>query len=980
MRAIETVNRVRNPRFEDDAAASLRIFLFGRGRVLVNERQVVFRGHPKMWALLAYLALRAGTAVDREEVAAALWPDVTDTAARSNLRRHVAYLGDAFAPFGGASWFARSATQIGLEPRSSLWVDTQAFLTASLDAGRLAEAASLYSGELLEGLDAPWVTPERERLCDRYLHVLDRLVTAERRNRNAAGALAYASEALRVDPYREDVVRTLMRLRFESGDRAGALREYERFAALVGEELAAEPAAETVRLAETLRVNEPAPPAARALPIESTSFVGRSAELTELHQLLADSRLITIAGAPGVGKTRLALRLAHEAGPRFPDGARFVDLATATQPELVERAVADAFEDRASVRGGPPVPLERRLRAKRLLIVLDNCEQAASACGAFAERLIRAVPGVCIVATSRVVLQAHSEAVFALEPLGPIDAQRLFLERARFARRELSANMLGASELDAIVRATDGLPLAVELCAARLRTLTLAQLVARMYRPLSLLGDDPGSGGGPARTLRASLESSYVLLEAQERQVFRRLAVFAGKPALDAVSAIVLESADDGVALRVLSRLVDHSLLVAPDVEAPELRYRMLESIKDFAREKLELEDDEDAVRTAHARHFGAKYAQQDEVLRGPRAHDYFDAIADDHDDVRVALERLIAQRCDPELGAKASLALSRFWFDRGHVHEGATWLEAAAAANELPAELRVRVLHGLATLVRNHGDYERAFELFGAALAGLRGTGDPVSIGKALATYANAARMTGRYQLAAAAATEAYDVFSTTGDPYLCGYALLTSGCVAFSGGDLPSARRFFHQALEAYRAASAEADIALALGNLGIVAFYEADLDAATLLCGDSAERACRLGNVYYEASASLTLARVAFARGDRERAVRTLQQTIEQARTIGDTELLIGCVEVAAWLLVDRDALRGATLAGSAQAARERYRAPRSPMESDEFGRLNAALGARLKDRAYAAAVSTGRSLSLDEAIARAAQPPAERVSAI
>jgi predicted ATPase/DNA-binding SARP family transcriptional activator len=949
----------------DLTSESLHIHLLGRGRAFVGERQVTFHGHPKVWPLLAYLALRLGSVVDRGEIAAAFWPDVPDATARSNLRRHVAYLAHALDPSGRAAWLVRSPKTLGLDVRAAIWTDVRAFLDAASNECRLRDAVAHYDGDLLIDLDEPWVTGDRERLRDRYIQVLGLLVAEERRKNDIPAALRYAGDAARADPFREDIVRLIMRLRFESGDRAGAAHEFDRFRTLLHDELMVEPAPETVALAETLRTNVPGARQRRTLPLENTSFVGRVAELAQIRGLLGRARLITVAGAPGVGKTRLAVRLAREMEANFADGVRFADLTAARTASDVDRAADEATDDRSRSRGNS-APLEERLRGRKMLLVLDNCEQVAEACAALAERMLRSAPGLSIVATSRTALQAAGEAIFAIAPLADVDARALFLERARLARRNLTAESFASGVIETIVGATDGVPLALELCAARLRLLPVNELVARLGRPMSLLGDERLAAGG---TLRASLESSYVLLSEQERRLFRRLSVFAGKPALDAICAIAAEPGGSVEVVQLLARLVDHSLLNLPELDAVDARYGLLSAIADFAREKLEREDDAEGIRLVHARYFARLYSSRDEVLRGAHAHDYFDAVARDHDDLRLALVRLIDGGADPELGARAALALSRFWFDRGYAQEGAGRLEGAAASSGLSPELRARLLHCVATLRRNQLDYERAFELFGAALAALRIVGDQVAVGKALATYANAARLTGRYECAAAAATEAYEVFRSTGDRYLCGYGLLTAGCVAFSDGDLHAASDYFQRALDAYRAVDAEADVALALGNLGVVAFYRGDFAAARLLAGESSDRARRVGNLYYDASAMLTLARVAHAKAEFVRAGALLMAAVERARALGDMELQIGCVELAAWLLLERDAEAAATAYAAAEAARRRYGVPHARVEFAEHARFAVEVARYLLPSERAAAATAGRSLSVEEAIARA-----------
>lgn len=926
---------VSDPKVDPHAAEPVRLHLLGAPHICYGTRSVPFRGRPKIWPLLALLALKHGQLLEREAVACALWPDASAAAARTNLRRHLAYLGELLAEIDdGCDWLWRSATQVGIHPDFALWVDARVFLAASFDDVRLAEAVQLYGGDFLTGIDDEWVETERGRFRDRYVYALERLTDLERRRGNSAAALAYGQQALRVDPFREDLVRTLMRLRFACGDRAGAIYEYERFAANVREELGAEPAAETARLAAALRQDEPAPP---ELPSEETSFVGRRRELEQLENLFAQARLISIVGPPGVGKTRLARRFAARVAERFRDGVRLVDLTSVNDTETLLRVMEEGLEEHQ-------------------LLVLDNCEHVAETCASIVQRMLRGAPHLRVIATSRVVLDVPGEATFRLDPLESTEALRLFIERARLAHRGFTPDALGNEAANAIVRGTDGLPLALELAAARLRTLTLVELVARLRRPMRLFD-----------ALRTSLESSLALLDPQERRLFLRLAVFRGGATLDAVRVVALDGCDEWTALRLVSRLVDRSLVVAPRVDAPEQRYELLQSIAAFAREGLAAGEDE-AVAAAHARYFGRRYAELDSVLRGPRAHDHYAMVARDYEDLRAALERLVTLREDPILGMRLALALSRYWFDRGLVFEGATWLEAGLAFPGLPAPWRAKVLHCLATLIRNQGDYQRAFELFGQALEALRPTGDEIAIGKALATYSNAARMVGANDLARSLAEEAYATFAAVGDAYLCAYALLTGGCAAYSRGDVEAAYGLFVQALERYRSCGAEADVALALGNLAECAYVQGDLTGATVLASESVERARAVENVYFVAQALHVLARVALDRGDVDEARKRLREVVDLARSLDDKDLLLGTSETIAKLVLTADAATAATILGAVNAARRAYNVPRSLLERNAYECLAAAVAAGLSDEVYAAALRAGSALAPHEAAER------------
>ena len=949
--------------------ATLRLHVFGVPRAAFGDVVLAVRGRPKLWPLIALLAVHHGESLPRERVAAWLWPECSDVDARSNLRRHLSYVEDVLPRRAEGTWLARSATHVGWDQDCDIWVDARAFVEASRGGDALHDAAALYAGEFLSGVDDDWANGQRERYRDTYAGVLERLVALERRRGEPQAALRYATDALRLDPFREDLVRTIMRLRFESGDRSGALREFARFESLVRTELDATPSEETIRFHVSIADDVPVVAAAPVLPAQHGRFIGRTRELERLDAAIATSAIVTIAGAPGVGKTALAVRFARGAAARFANGVRFVDLSSACDAESVLRAVTDACDDRRRQRDDVPVSLETLLTSKQLLLIFDNAEGVAAVCARLAERLTRFAPDVRVLVTSRIVLESPAESVLRLEPFAADDALRLFVERARTVLPTFGEESLEPDAARAIARATDGLPLALELAAARLRTLTLRELIARLARPLRLFGDEPVRLDRAAKTLRQSLLASYALLDAGEQQLFRRLSVFAGGATLAAVRHVCAGERDEWQTLEGLSTLIDHSLLVAPLPEASEQRYDMLVAIADFARERLERDDDAAAVRIAHARYFAELYAAQNDALRGARAHALFDAVARDHAQLRRALDVLLTEGVDCALGARLALALSRFWFDRGFTGEGAERLDEALRSDALPVPLRAQVAHVLATLIRNQGDYRRALGLFAEALALMRETGEPIAIGKALATYSNAARMVGEHALAQRLATEACETFAAIGDPYLAGYARMTSGCAAFSRGDVAAARAEFEASLALYRQADATADIALALGNLAACAYWTSDVIAARLFVDEAVDRARSVENMYYLANALLTRTRVALHDGERELAAASLREAFSLATAIDDKDAMLSCVENAVHLALETEPQRGTVLLAAVDRARERFNVPRSPVEQADADALANALARRLDAAAVAAARVTGLALALPDAVSRA-----------
>ena len=426
-----------------------------------------------------------------------------------------------------------------------------------------------------------------------------------------------------------------------------------------------------------------------------TRLVGREAELARAAALLRPdgARVVTLTGPPGVGKTRLAVELARRLGAAYPDGVCLVALAPLSDPALVLPAVAAAL----GVPDGGAIPLPDavagRLAGKRPLLVLDNCEHLPEAAPAVAD-LVGRCPGLTVLATSRAPLRLRGEQEFSVPPLALPDATpgpgaaraaveacpsvALFLERARDARPDLELGDADLAAVAALCRRLDGLPLALELAAARVKVLPPRALLARMEAALPLLTGGPRDLPARQRTLRDALAWSYDLLAEEERAVFRRLGVFAGGFDLDAVAALCPAPGT----LDVLARLVDHSLVRVGGAADGEPRFVLLETVREYALDRLAERGEADAVRRAHARHFAALAEAAAAALHGPRQAPWLDRLEREHANFRAAL-RWALDGGEAGLGLRLGAALWWFWFVRGRWSEGLAWLEALLA---LPA------------------------------------------------------------------------------------------------------------------------------------------------------------------------------------------------------------------------------------------------------------------------------------------------------
>ncbi len=533
----------------------------------------------------------------------------------------------------------------------------------------------------------------------------------------------------------------------------------------------------------------------------SSSFVGREREVAEVRQLLGMTDLLTLTGAGGAGKTRLALAVIASVAGEYTDGLRVVELAPLAEPDLVPGAVAAAV----GVREEPNVPLIDTLvcalQPRQMLLVLDNCEHLVEACAELAEELLSSCLGLTILTTSREVLRVGGELSWQVPPLSlpladllalppPMELQeryeavRLFVERARSHQPEFSLTPENSPHILKICRWLGGLPLGIELAAARVGVLGVEQLAARLGDALSLLGGGERRAPARQRTLRATLDWSYDLLEERERRLLGCLSVFAGGFSLEAVEQVCLGESDckgDGV-LETWFGLVDKSLVVARTDAEGWVQYGLLEPVREYARERLvrgglaEVE----AARYAHAKYYVALAGQAEREWRGPQQREWLDRLETEHDNLRTAL-RWYLDRGDAE--AYLRLAGHLWWFCdmRGHLDEVRGWMETGLAANrEVSATVRARVLTSLGMLVWQQGEYERAEALQEEALALYREAG---------------------YERGAA-------------------NALNSLGLVALDRGEYHRAKGFFEESLRLREGVGDAWGVAVSLNNLGLLA----------------------------------------------------------------------------------------------------------------------------------------------------------------
>jgi len=635
-------------------------------------------------------------------------------------------------------------------------------------------------------------------------------------------------------------------------------------------------------------IEAPEAPVGAPPPAQLTSFIGRERETAAVRELLQQTRLLTLTGAGGSGKTRLALEVASHVGAQYPDGVAWVELAPLSNPELVPHHVADALGVRRDgIRSAADAVLEA-LREWEALLVLDNCEHLVEACARLAEALLRGCPRLRILATSREALGIGGERAWLVPALTlpedgkPVtrtvaresEAVRLFVERSQAVRPSLELMDANAAAMVQICRRLDGLPLAIELAAARARVLDPQQIAARLDDVFGLLTSGSRTALPHHRTLRSTIEWSHALLTEQEQLLFRRLALFAGGFTLDAAEAV---SAGGKIAaadvLDLLSGLVDKSLVLL-ETEALEARYRMLETMRQFARERLEQAAEAAELGRRHAQFFLARAEAADAFLP-VHAEGWQERLAEDVGNLRAAADWFEQDPTAVEDNLRFAAALHWFWFGLGHYREARrrieTALERSAGAR---TRARGRALCSLATYLALQGERVATAPVAAESVALLRETAGPsVDLVCALVAMGQARLLAGELEDAARVLSEALDMARAVRPHYWITYALYWQGCVAQARGDLPAARAAFNEGVALALADGYDAPIAHLATMRGRIALAEGDTDGALASFALGLSRLKRTKNHWSTIILVEDVARIVAARGDAERAARLL-----------------------------------------------------------------------------------------------------------
>jgi non-specific serine/threonine protein kinase len=856
-----------------ESSEQLRVYLFGHLKIEKEQEQVDLPTR-KEKLLAAYLLLNPGFH-SREKLAALFWGDVPDDSARASLRNALSSLRRKL----GSQLLSTDREMVQINPGNTVWVDALAFQT---QAERFLENPSpdptavtldLVMGDLLTGFYDDWVLAAREEF--RMLHLETLLVyTQQMRSQSEyARAIDFAEQVLAVDQANERAHQHLMFCYLMLGNRDAALKQYETCRNALRDELAVEPSPETKQLYAWIQQapaeKKPVEASITNLPIPQTTFVGRQQEMAELKKLLSSVRLLTLTGAGGSGKTRLAIQVATDLLDGYADGVWWVTLAEIDDAKLLPRTVAKSL-------GVPEFPnqeitetLVTYLNAKQLLLVLDNCEHLIEPSARLADDLLSSCPHIQVLATSRETLNLTGEHVWPVPVLSfpnledasiagdllQFESVHLFIKRANAVNPDFTMTDDNAYPVAQICMRLEGLPLALELAATRVKVLTVKQIASRLDDAFNLLTD--GSRTAPSRhqTLRATIDWSFDLLSESERILFRRLSVFASGWTLPAAEAVCAgEGIERKEIIDLLTRLVEKSL-VEVQTRAEESRFRMLKTLQQYSRYRLQESNEYGLLRDRHLDYFlqfvESAHPHMGFFLSDEEMAVWMNRFEADYNNLRAAVRWSIEKGDEDqtriETGLRLAGLLHWFWSAQGSFSEGRTWLtQLLNKGIDLPKRTQAQALLAAGYLACWQGEFSSGR--------------NPLQQAKAL--------------------------FQQMEDGRGIAFSQHGLGFVAMGEGDAPLSRALFEDSLEIARAADDDWLISFALHFLAIVLSYMGDYEAAISYFKEGIQFTRVFeGHTQGLAFSLFHLARIARIQGDYPSAWSHHVESIKLFKEIGD-----------------------------------------------------------------------------------------------
>ena len=905
--------------------------ILGLLEVVLEGRAVELRA-AKIRALLGMLLISPNEVVSTERLADGLWGDDRPGSVVNTLQGYLSQLRKAL---GGDRIQTRAPGYVLAVPAEL--IDAGRF-ERRLDEGRrarsgkdlsraataLAEALHLWRGKALADFSyAEWAQAEIARLEELHLVAVDEWIETRLDLGQHGEVLAELDGLVVAHPLRERLWGHRMLALYRSGRQADALRAYGQLRRVLGDQLGIEPSRDLATLEEAILLQKPeldwrpteellrSPMTSQRsgrprspgdaglavhtnLPMSVSRFVGREGELDELRPELRSTRLLTLTGLGGVGKTRLALELARSLVADHPDGVYWVELSSLQDQRLVPERVAGTLGLTVDATRSAIDGIVAHVGERQILLVLDNCEHLLEASAQLTHRMLQANPRLRILATSRAPLRVAGETVRLVASLSEDEAVSLFEERANAAARDRNTSTEAGASVVEICRRLDCIPLAIELAAARTSVLSPAEIAQGLQDRFALLATGPRTAPPRHQTLRAALDWSYAALSDMERVLFCGLSVFAGGFSLAAAEAVCSsETVERPQVLSLLAGLVDKSLVVAVQREGLGTRYGMLETVGQYASEKLSESRQGRSYSDRHLAWAVALAEQAEPFLVGRGAAEWLQALEFEHDNFLAALAW--ARSEGSPLGLRLAGALGYFWEGRDQ-REGRRWLtDLLSSIDSAPTGTRAKALNAAGLLAERRGDHGAAEAAYREGLELHRELDDALGAAWSLRGLGNAALAQGALHEAMSHYEACLNIGRQQLDTFTTIVALINLGALASLRGDVRHAASLLDQALQQCRATDDEWGAAWTLFHLGQLATTVGEYDRAGSELRASLALYDKLGVVQGVASATAALGQVAMYEGDFEKACRFQRDALDLHRQSGDDAS-------AAWTLCD------------------------------------------------------------------------------
>ncbi|MBI5651810.1 MAG: tetratricopeptide repeat protein [Chloroflexi bacterium] len=950
----------------------IRLYLLGSFRV-ERDMQTIHFSTRQVKSLFAFLVLHPEQH-PREKLSALLWGDSPDEQARHSLRTALATIRKAL----GDEIVIADRESVQLNPDAPIWVDAREISDFRFSIADLP--IENYAGDLLPDFYDDWIHPERERLRAIFLDALLQIAQHHRAKSEYARAMEVAQKILAHDPANEKAYQHLIVCLAATGDRIGALKQFDACAKKLRDELGVEPSPETIALRDQI---EQALSGAKSheaalanLPNPLTSFVGREREIEEIERLLATTRLLTLTGAGGAGKTRLAIQVARAVVPDFSSGVWWIELAALSDPARVPQSVAHALGVQESRERALTEQLALVIRDKAMLIALDNCEHLIAACAELAEQLLLACPNLKIIATSREGLNVVGETVWRvpslaladalnlppLDQLAQYDAIQLFVQRAHAVAPQwrLDGNARAVAQICARL---DGMPLALELAAARVKILSVEQIAARLDNRFTLLTG--GSRTAPPRqqTLRATIEWSFDLLSESEKTMLIQLSVFAGGWTLEAAEQVCNIASP---VLDTLTALADKSLVVVEQKESG-LRYRLLETVRQYAHEKLVESSGLASIRHHHLNYFLKLAEEAEPKLMGAEEKTWLVRLENEYANLRAAWEWAIAT--DAEIALRLAWALLEFWSAGLHLPEAREWLASLLPLTEgwgvSAKRARVLIVVGRVALYQLNSSV--AYELLEQGLTIAKQTESKFEIACASFWLGFSSFFLNDFETAHNLLNASLTISQELGHALYIARSQLRLGDVAQNQGEFELAQQLFTESIERFQSLGSNQEIASVLSSMGDLARLQGDYQRATKLYEECIKLERENGEKLGLAGAISSLGFVLFRVGDYAKARTTFETSLilsqELGQMVGICVGLVGMAEVISAMGKAEQAMR---LLHVVEASIRKSKIVIWRPDRMEYDYIWASVRAKLDVATFEKALAEGRAMTLDQAI--------------